>query len=805
MNIVFGGSFNPVTNAHLKIIELLKEKFNPDNLIVIPASDNYTWKHLTRFSDRYNMLKMCEDGFIVSDFESKTDKYKGTIYTLDSLSKEYDDLYFCMGADNILKLDQWIEYERLLDNYKFIVFNRRGFNILELIESKFSKYKDHFKVLDLDFNISSTLIRSDIDKYHNYLPDNVYKYIKDNNLYRRTNMFNHNFIKVAAITPKLRVGDPKYNIEEILKALVDCKASIAVLPELCVTGYTCQDLFFQNELLHDSNEAIKYFLKNNKFNGLVTIGAPFELNGSLYNCAYVIKGNELLGIVPKRSLPNSKEFYEKRWFKTSLNNDLEHVIFYDKKVPFGNIIFKDIEHNLNVGVEICEDMWASIAPSNMMAQYGANVILNLSASNETLGKSEIRRNTVLENSRRNCGAYIYASAGALESTSDTVYSGHNIIASLGELLCETENFSVETEVVYADIDLSGINFKRRMNTNLHDDFKLNYNYHIVLFNLNESEDYFFESKLDITPFVPKKDEYYQFDKIANIQEFGLYKRMLHTNAKTLVIGVSGGLDSTLALLVARQTFDHLKKDPKDIIAITMPGFATSKRTKSNATKLMESLGCTVLEKPINKICQDTFKSIDQDPEIHDVTYENVQARVRTLILMNVANKTNGLVLGTGDMSELALGWCTYNGDQMSMYGINAGVPKTLVRFMIKYYALTKYKDISNVLNDIIDTPISPELSNKGQLTEDAIGKYEINDFILNRYLTYGDDKERIEFLLNKNFDMNNIETKKAVDNFFRRFFSQQFKRQATPDGPKVLDISLNPRSDYRMPSDISRD
>jgi NAD+ synthase (glutamine-hydrolysing) len=804
MNIVFGGSFNPITLAHLKIIKLLKEKFRPDNLIVMPASDNYTWKNLTKFDDRFNMVKLCEDGFIVSDFEAKDKEYKGTFHTLNELSKKYDDLYFCMGADNILKLDQWINYQELLSKFNFIVFTRKGYDIDAIINQKYFEFKNHFHKLELEFDISSSLIRTDVDKYQNFLPSKVYKYIKDNNLYRRMHMFHKNFIKVAAITPRIEVGNPFYNIEEMLKSLKSCKASIAVFPELCVTGYTCQDVFFQNELIYDSNKAILEFIEKNDFEGIVTIGAPFELNGSLYNCAYVIKKHELLGIVPKRSLPNSKEYYEKRWFKTSLNNDLTKVMFNNKEVPFGNIIFKDIDHNLNIGVEICEDMWSSVAPSNIMAQYGANVILNLSASNETLGKSEIRRNAVLENSRRNCGAYVYASAGALESTSDTVYSGHNIIASLGRLVKETENFSVDTEIVYGDIDLGEIIYKRRMNTNLHDDFKLNYNYHIVLFELSESEDYDFEQSLDQTPFVPKENEFAQFDKVANICEYGLYKRMSITKAKTLVIGVSGGLDSTLALLIARQTFDKLKKDPKDIIAITMPGFATSKRTKSNATKLMEALGCTVLEKPINKICQDTFKSIDHDPLNHDVTYENVQARVRTLILMNYANKTNGLVLGTGDMSELALGWCTYNGDQMSMYGINAGIPKTLVRFMIKYYAKTKYTDVANVLEDIIDTPISPELSDQSQSTEDSIGKYEINDFILNRYLANGDDKDRIKFLLNKAFGLNNLETTKAVDNFFRRFFTQQFKRQATPDGPKVLDISLNPRSDYRMPSDVSR-
>lgn len=804
MNILFGGSFNPITKAHIEIIKLLKEKYKPENIIVMPVGDNYTWKSFANFNHRINMINLVKDNFIVSDFEQKNEKYLGTKYTLDELSKTYKDLYFCMGADNILKLDEWINYENLLKEYNFIVFNRKGFDINKIIDSKYKKYKDHFHILELDFDISSSKIRTDVDKYKSYLDDKVYDYIKKNSLYRRSHMFNNNFLKVCAITPKLEVGNPKYNIEEIKNTLKDCKASIAVFPELCVTGYTCQDLFFQNELLKDAYETLKDFINNNTFEGIVLLGAPFEMNGSLYNCAYVIQKNRLLGIVPKRSLPNNKEYYEKRWFKSSLNNELKSVIFDTYEVPFGNIIFKDIEHNLNFAVEICEDMWASVTPSNILSQYGANIILNLSASNETLGKSMIRTNTVLENSRRNCGAYVYASAGALESTSDTVYSGHNIIASCGQLICETENFSVDSEIVYGDIDLSEINFKRRMNTNLHDDFKLNFDYQIVLFNLSETEDYDFENKIDITPFVPKKNEYQSFEKIANIQEYALYKRMLHTHAKTLVIGVSGGLDSTLALLVAAKSFEKLGKDPKDIIAVTMPGFATSKRTKSNACKLMEAIGCTILEKPINKLATDTFKLIDHNMEIHDVTYENVQARVRTLILMNIANKNNGLVLGTGDLSELALGWCTYNGDQMSMYGINAGVPKTLVRFMIKYYALTKFNNIEKVLLDIIDTPISPELSDQSQKTEDAIGKYEINDFILNRYLSCGDDKNRIEFLLKKAFDLNNIEAKNACDNFFKRFFQQQFKRQALPDGPKVLDISLAPRSDYRMPSDISR-
>lgn len=804
MNIMFGGSFNPVTLAHEEIIKELRKKFNPTNIIIMPTGNSYTWKALDNFNDRFEMLKLALPDTIISDYENKN-TYKGTLSTLDFLSKDYPDLYFCMGADNLYEFYRWINYETILEKYNIIVFTRKGYNALDVVNEKYFKYKDKFHFLELDIDISSSKIRNDVDLYKDLLNKKVYDYIKKNSLYeRRINMFNHDFLKVCAITPKLEVGNPKYNIKEILNALNNCYASVAVFPELCVTGYTCNDLFFQRELLNDSAEAIDYFLHNNKFKGIVTIGAPLSINGSLYNCAFVIKENRILGIVPKRSLPNNKEYYEKRFFKSSLNNEMTEVFFNGFKIPFGNIIFRDDTHGLNIGVEICEDMWASVTPSNIMAQYGANLILNLSASNETFGKSDIRRNTVLENSRRNCGAYVYASAGALESTSETVYSGHNIIASLGNLVTETENFCTDTEFVYGDIDLGEIKFKRRMNTNLHDDFKLNYKAIEVQFELLESDDYKFENKIDDTPFVPKDNVKEAFEKISQIQEYALYKRMLHTKAESLVIGVSGGLDSTLALLVAIQTFKKLNKDPKDIIAVTMPSFATSDRTHSNANLLMKGLGVTVKEIPIENISLSVFDAIGQNKDNHDVTYENTQARIRTLLLMNIANKTNGLVLGTGDLSELALGWCTYNGDQMSMYGINAGVPKTLVRFLTKQYGVYKYIDLASILNDIIDTPISPELSNQNQSTEDSIGKYEINDFILNRFLAYGDDKERISFLLKKTFNMSDEDINKNVSNFFRRFFSQQFKRQALPDGPKVLDISLSPRSDFRMPSDISR-
>ncbi len=617
-------------------------------------------------------------------------------------------------------------------------------------------------------------------------------------------MIKQGFVKVACVTPVLEVGNPIFNIKEITRLANKAKSSITVFPELSISGYTCGDFFYQDSLLKDVYKAIDYFLKNNKNEGIVILGAPLMCEGSLINAAIVIKGSEILGVVPKRFLPNNHEYYEKRWFKSGRNINAEYIYILGNKYDLGEILFHDYENNIHFCVEICEDMWASITPANYLSLQGANMTINLSASNEVLGKSDIRKNTVLENSRRNCGAYIYASAGVSESTSDTVYSGHNIIAVCGTLVKETEDFSIESEIIYADIDINMIEFNRRNQTDMHDNILDFFSYVDVEFSLKESNTYYFEDSLDQTPFVPKDREVEAFNKIASLQEFALYKRLKHTKVNSLVIGVSGGLDSTLALLVAVETFKHLNYDLKGIIAVTMPGLGTSKRTKSNADMLMEKLGVTSLVKPIKEAVVQHFKDIEHDINVKDITFENAQARIRTLILMDLANKHNGLVLGTGDMSELALGWCTYNGDQMSMYGINAGIPKTLVRFMIKYYGLTKFKEINDILTDIIDTPISPELTDSNQKTEDSIGKYEINDFILYRYLCCGDDEVRMVYLLKEAFKLSDEEANTYVKNFFYRFFTQQFKRQATPDGPKILNVSLNPRGDYRMPSDIKR-
>ncbi len=620
-------------------------------------------------------------------------------------------------------------------------------------------------------------------------------------------MYYKDFVKVASVTPKLEVGNPTYNVTQMLKILKDLRSSIAVFPELGITAYTCNDLFFQHGLLEETEAQIARLLKENPFPGILVIGAPLEIDGILYNSAFVIQKDKLLGIVPKFYLPNTQEFYEKRWFTSGYDivKKVKMLRYLDQVVPFGSIIFRSDDGRISFGIEICEDMWAPISPGNLLALNGAKMILNLSASNEYLNKREIRRRTIIEHSRRNAGAYVYSSAGVNESTSETVFSGHNVIAQNGELLIETENFSQESEVIYADIDLSKISFSRKMNSSFRDTLnKFEFDTVTVDLHLDKSDEFTFEEAFDQTPFVPKTNEIAAFEKIATLQENALIKRMKHIGASSIIVGVSGGLDSTLAMLIATRVADQLKMDRKHIFGVTMPAFGTTDQTLKQAKMLIKHLGVTLKEIDIRDHVNDHFALIGHDSETTDATYENTQARARTMILMNLANMKNGIVLGTGDMSELALGWCTYNGDQMSMYGINAGIPKTLVRFMMAHYAEEKFgKKIENVVHDVLETPISPELI-LNQLTEDVIGKYEVNDFILHRFLRFGDTESRIAWLITKTFDLDKEASQNYVKNFFSRFYSQQFKRQATPDSPKILDISLSPRGDLRMPSDVNK-
>ncbi len=613
------------------------------------------------------------------------------------------------------------------------------------------------------------------------------------------------FVKVSLISPKLEIGNPKFNIEEMLRALEGNKSSIVLFPELAVTGYSCGDIFFQNSLFKDSDQAVEHFLKTNQFKGIVIFGMALVVEEMVLNTALVVQEDKILGIVPKFYLPNYREYYEKRWFNSGFDlvEQVKSVKYLGSEIPFGNIIFE--YEDIKFGIEICEDMWATITPGNLLSVNGANIIFNISASNETVGKEEIRRNAVLEHSRKNCGIYVYCSAGASESSSETVFSGHNIVAHNASLIKDVDVFSLETERLDVDLDIERLAYERRSNSSFRDSIlKYRYKYQNVKFTLDEDPKFKFSDPIDKLPYVPKKDIYNKFRKIASIQEFGLAKRLSHIGAKSLVVGISGGLDSSLALLVAVNAFDYLSLDRKGIKAITMPALHTSNRTNANAKTLMKLLGVTSEEIDLKEHVNAHLKLLGHDQKTEDTTYENTQARARTMVLMNLANKYKGIVLGTGDLSEIALGWSTYNGDQMSMYNVNGGIPKTVVKFMIKAYADYVFSDeIKACLYDILDTPITPELKSK-QETEDIIGKYEINDFILYRFLNCGDGKDRIKYLLNYAFDLNKEEIEKYVENFFKRFYSQQFKRTASPDSPKVFDYALSPRADYRIPSDVKR-
>ncbi|MFA7076196.1 MAG: NAD(+) synthase [Candidatus Izemoplasmatales bacterium] len=613
------------------------------------------------------------------------------------------------------------------------------------------------------------------------------------------------FLKVALISPKIEVANPKFNVMEMVKAIENCNCHIAVFPELSISSYSAGDLFFHKNLLEDCYKGLDYFLKNSKFKGISVIGMPVVLEQIVLNCAIVVKESKILGVVPKFYLPNTKEYYEKRWFNSGFDciDNYQEIKVLNQVVPFGNIIFADEE--VSFGIEICEDMWATISPGNLLSVNGANIIINLSASNEVLGKEHIRRNAVLEHSRKNSGVYIYVSSGASESTSETVFSGHNIVANNARLIKETKIFSLETEIFETDIDIERLKYERRINSSYRDSvLKYRLKYQTIKIELPKIENFKFSKEWDKTPFVPKENQKDAYNRISSIQEFGLAKRLKHTNVKHLVLGISGGLDSSLALLVAVGAFEYLGIDKTNIHAYTLPGLHTTSRTNKNAKRLMKLLGVSSEEIDLSSHIRDHLDLIEHDQNIQDTTYENTQARARTMILMNLANKLNALVLGTGDLSEIALGWSTFNGDQMSMYNVNGGIPKTVIKFMIKAYADYKYSDeLREVLYDILDTPITPELTSS-QETENIIGKYEINDFILYRYMMAGDTAERIKYLLEVVFGLNKEEVNQYTDNFFNRFFSQQFKRSASPDSPKVFDFSLSPRSDFKIPSDVKR-
>ena len=629
----------------------------------------------------------------------------------------------------------------------------------------------------------------------------------------------YGFVNVAAAVPMVKVADVAYNVEQIKSLITQAEeqsVEVIVFPELCITGYTCQDLFKEQLLLDQAEQGIIQLLDfSRKLDIISIVGLPVIINGLLYNCAVVLQGGQVLGIIPKTYLPNYGEFYEKRWFASAQDLNPTDIYFAGNPIHVSAdpLLFVTGD-GVKFGVEICEDVWAPIPPSNNLALAGADIIFNLSASDELIGKHAYLKSLLAQQSARTISGYVYASSGFGESTQDVVYGGNAIIFENGKLLIEGKRFSFDPQLKSYQIDVEKLRAERRENTTFINAQRRAHANEIMTKSVAPRE-FKLTRYVNPHPFIPADtDMQSSCEEILNIQVAGLAKRLHHIRGTKAVIGISGGLDSTLALLVTVKAFDKLGLDRKGILGITMPGFGTTDRTYHNALKLMETLGVTIREISIAKAVTQHFEDIGHDAKIHDITYENSQARERTQILMDVANKENAIVVGTGDLSELALGWATYNGDHMSMYGVNAGVPKTLIRYLVSYVA---GEMATETLLDIIDTPISPELipadeqGNIKQKTEDLVGPYELHDFFIYYYLRYGFSPKKIYLLALRAFcnpddgkqlyDETTI--KKWLTTFCRRFFNQQFKRSCLPDGPKVGSVSLSPRGDWRMPSDAS--
>ena len=623
----------------------------------------------------------------------------------------------------------------------------------------------------------------------------------------------YGFVNVAAAVPMVKVADVAYNVEQIKSLITQAEeqsVEVIVFPELCITGYTCQDLFKEQLLLDQAEQGIIQLLDfSRKLDIISIVGLPVIINGLLNNCAVVLQGGQVLGIIPKTYLPNYGEFYEKRWFASAQDLNPTDIYFAGNPIHVSAdpLLFVTGD-GVKFGVEICEDVWAPIPPSNNLALAGADIIFNLSASDELIGKHAYLKSLLAQQSARTISGYVYASSGFGESTQDVVYGGNAIIFENGKLLIEGKRFSFDPQLKSYQIDVEKLRAERRENTTFINAQRRAHANEIMTKSVAPHE-FKLTRYVNPHPFIPADtDMQSSCEEILSIQVAGLAKRLHHIRGTKAVIGISGGLDSTLALLVTVKAFDKLGLDRKGILGITMPGFGTTDRTYHNALKLMETLGVTIREISIAKAVTQHFEDIGHDATIHDITYENSQARERTQILMDVANKENAIVVGTGDLSELALGWATYNGDHMSMYGVNAGVPKTLIRYLVSYVA---GEMATETLLDIIDTPISPELipadeqGNIKQKTEDLVGPYELHDFFIYYYLRYGFSPKKIYMLAQKAFENNydDATIKKWLTTFCRRFFNQQFKRSCLPDGPKVGSVSLSPRGDWRMPSDAS--
>ncbi len=624
------------------------------------------------------------------------------------------------------------------------------------------------------------------------------------------------FVKVASAIPKVKVADCRHNVVEINHLIHEAAMSevqIVVFPELSITGYSCGDLFFQQVLQEDALQGMLEIAERTAHLDIISIvGLPIVIGHQLLNVGAVIQQGHILGLVPKSYLPNYKEFYEQRWFTSAFDNQISEYDIHGEHIPVGNdLLFSTRE--VTFGIEICEDLWAPIPPSSYLATQGAEILFNLSASDECVGKHKYLRNLISQQSGRLIAGYVYSSCGFGESSTDVVFSGNAFICENGSFLCEANRFNYEPQLLIGDLDVDCLKNERLANTT----FKTNQSHvampspRIIMTGPLAKEGKFLNRTISSHPFIPDSEDYDETcNEVISIQCAGLAKRITHTQAKSVVVGISGGLDSTLALLICIRTFDRLGLDRKGIIAITMPGFGTTRRTYINAVKLIETLGCSLKEIDIKEACRVHLKDIGHPKELHDTVYENTQARERTQILMDIANQFNGIVIGTGDLSEIALGWSTYNGDHMSMYAVNSGVPKTLVKYLVQWIADNKTDSaLRTILLDIISTPVSPELLPSGeneeieQRTEDVVGPYELHDFFLYHFIRYGATPRKILYLATIAFADSYDESiiKYWLSIFTRRFFAQQFKRSCMPDGPKVGSVSLSPRGDWRMPSD----
>lgn len=638
----------------------------------------------------------------------------------------------------------------------------------------------------------------------------------------------YGFIKVAAAIPSVKVADTQYNLAEIEKQVIIAEGEgveIIVFPELSLTGYSCQDLFHQQILLDNIETSVIQLLDfTRQLDITVIVGAPICADSVLLNCALVIQHGKLIGIVPKTYLPNYGEFYEKRWFASSQDLQFQSIYYVGEKITISSDIqLFTTSQGVKFGIEICEDLWAPIPPSNQLTLAGAELIFNLSASDDLIGKHNYLKSLVTQQSARTISGYIYSGCGFGESTQDVVYGGNGFIYENGQLLAEAKRFEIESQLIISEVDIEKLRTERRSNTTFVNAQRpsvmqrLRANNQLPLQNITAcipasiQRDFVLTRLVDKYPFIPKGDKLREHcEEILNIQVCGLAKRLSHINCKTVVIGVSGGLDSTLALLVATQTFDKLGYDRRGIIGVTMPGFGTTDRTYNNAITLMQNLGITIREISIAASVKQHFTDIEHNIDVHNITYENSQARERTQILMDISNQVGGIVIGTGDLSELALGWCTYNGDHMSMYAVNVGIPKTLIKHLVSYVAENGVEDsIKLTLEDIVNTPISPELTPADengkivQKTEDLVGPYELHDFFLYYVLRFGFRPKKIFWLAQQAFKEEYADgvILHWLRIFYKRFFSQQFKRSCLPDGPKVGSVSLSPRGDWRMPSD----